>query len=119
MACEVEYTDEFGAWWSELSEAEQADVAATVTLLEECGVRLGFPHSSGIKGSRHNHMRELRVQSGGRPIRVCYALDPVRAAILLIGGDKTGVGRFYEVFVPIADELYDQHLAQLKKEGLL
>lgn len=119
MACEVEYTDEFGAWWSKLSETEQADVAATVTLLEEFGVRLGFPHSSGIKGSRHSHMRELRVQSGGRPIRVCYAFDPVRAAILLIGGDKTGDGRFYEVFVPIADELYDQHVAQLKKEDLL
>lgn len=118
MACEVEYTDEFGAWWSRLNEAEQADVAATVSLLEEWGVRLGFPHSSGIKGSRHSHMRELRVQSGGRPIRVFYAFDPVRAAILLIGGDKTGDGRFYEAFVPVADVLYDQHLAQLKKEGL-
>ena len=64
-------------------------------------------------------MRELRVQSGGRPIRVFYALDPVRNAILLIGGDKTGHDRFYEVFVPIADDLYDQHLAELRKEGLI
>ena len=119
MACEVGYTDEFGAWWEGLTEAEQTDVAATVTLLEECGVRLGFPHSSGIKGSRHSHMRELRVQSGGMPIRVFYAFDPVRSAILLIGGDKTGDGRFYEVFVPIADDLYDQHIEELKKEGLL
>ena len=64
-------------------------------------------------------MRELRVQSGGKPIRVFYAFDPVRSAILLIGGDKTGSDRFYEVFVPIADGLYDQHLAELKKEGLI
>lgn len=119
MACEVEYTDEFGVWWADLSEAEQVDVAATVTLLETRDVRLGFPHSSGIKGSRHSHMRELRVQSGGKPIRVFYAFDPVRSAILLIGGDKTGDDRFYEVFVPLADELYDQHLADLKKEGLI
>ena len=119
MAYAVEYTDEFGLWWIDLSEAGQVDVAATVTLLEERGVRLGFPHSSGINGSRHGHMRELRVQSGGRPIRVFYAFDPVRNAILLIGGDKTGDDRFYEVFVPIADDLYDRHLEELRKEGLL
>ena len=35
-------------------------------------------------------MRELRVQSGGKPPRGFYAFDPRRAAILLIGGDKTG-----------------------------
>jgi len=64
-------------------------------------------------------MRELRVQSGGRPIRVFYAFDPRRMAILLIGGDKTGDDRFYETFVPIADRLYDEHLDVLRKEGLL
>ncbi|MDB5675990.1 MAG: hypothetical protein JWM65_2972 [Sphingomonas bacterium] len=119
MACDVEYTDEFGGWWSGLSATEQVDVTATVTLLEERGVRLGFPQSSGINGSRHSHMRELRIQSGGNPIRVFYAFDPRRSAILLIGGDKTGDDRFYEVFVPIADDLYDEHLATLKKEGLI
>lgn len=40
-------------------------------------------------------------------------------AILLIGGDKTGDGRFYEVFVPLADRPYDEHLEVLRKEGLL
>jgi len=64
-------------------------------------------------------MRELRVQSGGRPIRVFYAFDPRRAAVLLIGGDKTGNDRFYQKFIPIADRLYDEHLAELRKEGLI
>lgn len=64
-------------------------------------------------------MRELRVQSGGDPIRVFYAFDPRRMAILLIGGDKTGDDRFYETFVPIADDLYDEHIKTLRKEGLL
>ena len=64
-------------------------------------------------------MRELRVQSGGRPVRVFYAFDPRRSAILLIGGDKTGNDRFYEEFVPVADDLYDVHLAELRKEGLI
>lgn len=119
MACEVEYTDEFGSWWRTLSLTEQEDVTAYVTLLENRDVRLGHPHSSGIHGSRHGHMRELRVQSGGRPIRVFYAFDPLRNAILLIGGDKTGDDRFYDVFVPIADRLYDEHLELLRKEGLI
>jgi len=119
MACEVEYTDEFGSWWRSLSLTEQEDVTAYVTLLENRDVRLGHPHSSGIHGSRHGHMRELRVQSGGRPIRVFYAFDPLRNAILLIGGDKTGDDRFYDVFVPIADRLYDEHLELLRKEGLI
>ena len=78
-----------------------------------------FPHSSGINDSKHTHMRELRVQSGGNPIRVFYAFDPTRSAILLIGGDKTGNDRFYDEYIPVADKLYDEHIEQLKKEGLI
>lgn len=64
-------------------------------------------------------MRELRVQSRGRPIRVFYAFDPRRSAILLIGGDKTGDTRFYERMIPVADRLYDQHIEELRNEGLI
>lgn len=70
-----------------------------------------------INGSKHGHMRELRTQHEGRPYRTLYAFDPRRAAILLIGGDKTGNDRWYETQVPLADELYDEHLEELKKEG--
>jgi len=92
-------------------------VAATVGLLEKEGPRLPFPYSSGISGSRHSHMRELRIQHAGRPYRVLYAFDPRRCAILLIGGDKTGNDRWYEQVVPVADRLYDQHLETLRREG--
>jgi hypothetical protein len=64
-------------------------------------------------------MRELRVQSHGDPFRVFYAFDPRRTAILLIGGDKTGNDRFYEDMIPVADDLYDQHIKGLKAEGLI
>jgi hypothetical protein len=87
--------------------------------LEALGPALPFPHSSGIEGSRHRRMRELRVQSGGKPLRIFYAFDPRRTAILLIGGDKTGDDRFYEKYVPVADDLYDTHLDELRKEGLI
>ena len=83
------------------------------------GPNLPYPHSSDIRGSRYGVMRELRVQSGGRPIRVFYAFDPRRTSILLIGGDKTGNDRFYEEYVPMADRLYDEHLEELRKEGLI
>ena len=86
MGWNVEYTDEFGEWWNGLNEGQQDDTAAVVGLLEARGPSLPFPHSSGIEGSRHDHMRELRIQSGGKPLRVFYAFDPRRSAILLIGG---------------------------------
>lgn len=62
-------------------------------------------------------MRELRVQCAGKPIRVFYAFDPRRTAILLNGGDKTGSNRFYRRLVPQADQLYDEYLQELKDEG--
>lgn len=119
MEWDIEFTDEFDHWWSDLKESEQDDTAAIVGLLEQRGTSLDHPYSSAINGSKHTHMRELRIQSGGKPLRVFYAFDPRRNAILLIGGDKTGDKRFYDKFVPIADRLYDDHLDELKKEGLL
>jgi hypothetical protein len=117
MSFEVEYTNEFGDWWDSLDEKEQASVDASVELLEMVGPALPFPHSSGISGSRHRHMRELRIQHQGRPYRVLYAFDPRRVALLLIVGDKTGDDRWYERFVPVADRLYDQHLREIAREG--
>lgn len=118
MAWEVEFTDEFEAWWNTLSEGEQESVDVSVRLLEARGPGLRFPHSSGIHGSKHGHMRELRTQHAGHALRTLYAFDPRRAAILLIGGAKSGDDRWYETHVPLADRLYDEHLAQLREEGL-
>jgi len=117
MRWDVEYTDEFERWWETLSEDEQISIAASVQLVEEHGSSLGFPHSTSINSSKHGHMRELRIQHAGRPFRTLYAFDPRRMAILLIGGDKTGDDRWYDVTVPIADRLYDAHIEELKREG--
>jgi hypothetical protein len=64
-------------------------------------------------------LEQLRVQSAGHPIRVFYAFDPRRSAILLIGGDKTGDNRFYERMIPVADALYDDYINEIRKEGLI
>ncbi|HMP73532.1 MAG TPA: type II toxin-antitoxin system RelE/ParE family toxin [Kiritimatiellia bacterium] len=119
MTWAVEYTDEFEIWWNGLTEPEQDEIAATVGLLAEKGPSLPFPYSSGVEGSKHNHMRELRIQYAGEPYRVLYAFDPRRSAILLIGGNKTGNDRWYDEYIPKADKLYYEHVKTLKKEGLI
>ncbi len=117
MDWEVEFSDEFGEWWDSLTAAEQKSVDFTVGLLQAVGPTLKMPHSSGVEASRHAHMRELRIQHEGRPYRVLYAFDPRRAAMLLIGGDKTGASRWYEAYVPLADAIYDRHLRELESES--
>jgi len=111
----VEYTNEFEDWWLTLSEGEQIEIDAHVGLLEVRGPSLPFPYSSNISGSRYGEMRELRVQYKGDPYRILYAFDPRRSAILLIGGNKKGDDRWYDVFIPVADKLYKEHLREIKK----
>jgi hypothetical protein len=108
---EVIYTDEFGEWFDDLDEQAAEDVAEAVDVLERRGVTLGFPQSSEIKGASFA-LRELRIQSGGRPFRVFYAFDPKRQAALLIGGDKTGDDRFYEKMVPMAEAIWSDYLKE-------
>ena len=62
-------------------------------------------------------MRELRVQHQVRPYRVLYIFDPRRVALLLLGGDKTGDDRWYEKKVPLADQIYDNYLAEMEEEN--
>jgi hypothetical protein len=119
LTWDVEGTDDFAGWFTDLTEKEQVSVGRIVELLVEHGPSLPFPYSSGVESSRHRHMRELRIQHEGRPYRVLYAFDPRRAAILLLGGDKSGKDRWYEEHVPKADDLYDEHLRELEKEGLI
>lgn len=119
MTYEVEYTDEFEQWYVTLDAKTQARIDGLVKLLEQIGPNLGSPFSSDIKGSRHPHIRELRIQHKGEPYRILYAFDPRRVAILLLGGNKKGNDRWYEENVPKADKLYDELLQELDDEGLI
>ncbi len=114
---DIEFTDEFGEWWSELSEDEQESLTVGVKLLQVLGPALGRPHADTVEQSRHRNMKELRTQAHGRPLRTFYAFDPRRMAILLIGGDKIGDKRFYDRMIPLADTLLDEHLQQLQNNG--
>jgi len=117
MAWEVEFTDEFGAWWDGPVIGEQESVRVKVELLAELGPALTRPHADTIHGSRVQNLRELRIQHEGRPYRVLYVFDPRRTGVLLVGGDKTGNPRWYEEFVPRAEGIYEQHLREIGAEG--
>jgi hypothetical protein len=113
MRWEVEYTDEFGAWWDGLSEDEQDSINFGVRLLQERGPHLKRPHADTLDDSKYPNMKELRCQHEGRPYRVLYAFDPRRIGIMLIGGDKTGNPDWYQEYIPKADALYEQHLKEI------
>ncbi len=115
----VEVTDEFEQWWKTLDEEGRTAIERSILMLEQFGPGLGRPHADTVKGSRHANMKELRSQSGGHPLRTFFAFDPRRSAILLIGGDKTGDTRFYERMIPVADDLFDVYLREIRKEGLI
>ncbi|MGV3624944.1 MAG: type II toxin-antitoxin system RelE/ParE family toxin [Archangium sp.] len=107
---EVVATEEFGAWYQSLEVVDAERVVFVVALLRERGVALGHPYSSALKGSKVA-LRELRAAAGRGPLRILYAFDPERRAVLLLGGDKSGDSAFYETMIPKAEALWMEHLA--------
>lgn len=109
---EVVLLDDVVGWFTALPAPDAELVAAAIDLLEEHGPSLGRPLVDHVKASRHNNMKELRPGSSGRSeIRILFAFDPRRRAVLLIAGDKAGNWkRWYDRSVPIADNRYDEWL---------
>ena len=115
---EVEYTNEFEEWWTTLTVDEQSAIDQAVEALARGGPPLGRPWVDTIATSRHANMKELRPPGGF--LRILFAFDPRRSAILLIGGNKKGKWTtWYQRAIPVADQLYDDHLAALQQEGEL
>ncbi len=119
MPWDVEYTDAFEAWWDSLSEHEQEAIAARVALIERHGPNLRRPAVGEIKGSRHDpQMKEMRISVGGEQLRILFAFDPRRVAVLLLGGNKSGQwNAWYRTAIVHADDLYDTLLNELQEEG--
>ena len=116
---EVEVTDQFLDWWRDLTNDQKESLTDRVDLLTERGPDLGRPVVDRVQSSRHHNMKELRAAQGGA-LRVLFMFDPRRQVILLLGGDKSGQwNEWYSWAVPMADDLYDEYLEELTKEGLL
>ncbi len=116
---DITTTDEFDGWFGDLGESAQTEIIAKVNLPELLGPQLKRPHADTLKGSKHANMKELRANTSDEVLRVAFAFDPTRAAILLLGGNKAGTGqrRFYKQLIAKADELFDTHLAKIKRKG--
>jgi hypothetical protein len=112
----VATTGDFDEWFADLGEDAQAEIIAKVELLKVLGPALGRPHADTLNGSKHRNMKELRADTARSVLRIAFAFDPDRAAMLLVAGDKSGVSqkRFYKRLIAKADELFDAHLAKLK-----
>jgi hypothetical protein len=115
----VEITDEFLAWFLTLNEGQQDAIRSDIEVLERQGPSLGRPRVDSVKGSKHSNLKELRTIHNRRHLRSFFAFDPRRTAILLIAGDKTGDKGFYTRMIPLADQLYDLYLSEIRKEGLI
>jgi hypothetical protein len=112
----VATTDEFDTWFADhLGDAEKAEVIAKVELLKLLGPQLSRPHADTLKGAKYANMKELRGKTPGAVLRIAFAFDPNRDAILLVGGSKSGVNekRFYKTLIARADQLFEQHLKKL------
>lgn len=112
----INQTVDLEAWFLTLDEPAQVDILAAVRVLSKFGPSLSRPHVDTLKGSQYSNLKELRVQSNGRPFRIAFAFDPAREGILLLGGNKKGIKRFYEDLIDKADEIYGRHLEEIKNE---
>ena len=112
MTWEVLIGDEVGHWLDALDSESYDLVIAALTVLREDGPKLGRPLVDTIKGSTVKNMKELRPGSKGRSeVRILFAFDPQRQAILLVAGDKAGNWKkWYKENVPLAEERWQKHI---------
>jgi len=115
---EVDLHDDFVPEYRGLHKDVQDELLARIELLEQFGPRMGRPHADTLNDSRHANIKELRFDAADGVWRVAFAFDPNRKAILLVAGDKSGVGekRFYRQLIDKADARFDAHLAKIKRQ---
>lgn len=113
----IDRTQEAEEWILNLDVEAREVILTRLILLSEIGPKLGRPYIDSVYGSKHNNMKELRFHCKKNLFRIFFAFDPRRTAILLIGGNKKGVSRFYVDMINKADALYDLHLKKLENDN--
>lgn len=112
MPWEAILLDEVIDWYESLPEGTAQLVAAAIDVLEENGPFLGRPLVDTLEGAEPKNLKELRPGSRGRSeIRILFAFDPERRAILLVAGNKGGTWkRWYAANIPLAEKRYRKWL---------
>ena len=87
-------------------------VAAAITRLESNGPTLGRPtRRPDQRLSPSQHEGTAPRLGGSQRVRILFAFDPKRRAILLVAGDKAGRWKqWYTQHIPIADDRFDEWL---------
>jgi hypothetical protein len=111
------FHEAFRDWLYEQEQEVQDSILVYIGLLKQEGPLLGRPYVDTIQGSRYPNLKELRVQHQGEPWRVLFAFDPIRRAIMLVGGNKTGDKRWYQKNIPIAEKRFETYLKTLEEEN--
>jgi hypothetical protein len=118
---EAEESAEFDEWFDKLGEDDQIQVIAAVEYLEQTGPAARMPLSYPIKQDNSCAMKELRPGSSGRSeVRILYAFDFRRMALLLLGGDKAerrdDWDSWYDRNVKVADAIFQREVARARGE---
>lgn len=101
-----------------LTEKQRVATSRAINQLRIEGPTLGRPLVDTIRQSRFKNMKELRISSDGA-LRVLFAFDPERSAVLLLGGDKSEQSLWsdwYPSAIRRADYLFETHLKKLGKK---
>jgi hypothetical protein len=117
MTWMVRFAPEFVTEFNGLTDAVKIELLAQAKLLGQFGPQLGRPRVDTLKGSRHANMKELRFDADGGVWRVAFAFDPLREAVLLVAGDKSGGSepRFYRSLIRTADARFSAHLIRTEQ----
>jgi hypothetical protein len=118
MTWTVVFTPDFESEFDVLPEVVQDELLAQASVIERFGPNAGRPRVDTLKGSRHANMKELRFDTDGGVWRAAFAFDPLRKAVVLVAGNKSGSSerRFYKSLVAVADRRFDAHLAGLRQK---
>ncbi len=116
MSWTVVFHPAFALEYDQLTPAVQDELSAYLVYLQDAGPSLRRPHADTLKGSKHSNMKELRFSADGGVWRVAFAFDPLRRAVVLVAGDKSGVGqgRFYNQLVKTADSRFNERLEDVE-----
>lgn len=117
---EVEY-EYILDWLDQQDEDTVASIFAALELLQQKGPSLGRPLVDTLKGSIIKNLKELRPASPeNSEIRILFAFDPQRKAVMLLAGDKSTSrsikakwSGWYKHAIPKAECIYQEHLSRL------
>ena len=110
---EIVTTPTFERWIGGLGSERAARVSAAMLRVARGGPLLGRPRVDSIQGSRLHNLKELRL---GNTMRVLFAFDPNRRAVMLVGGDKAGSKGWYRDHIRVAEREYARHLRSVGKD---